>query len=87
MLEQGWLAEIEELARQGLTEAIRKANIIGYSELLNYIEGLISLDEAVSTIKQNTRRYAKRQVTWFTRQGGCRYYIDPQEVMSALESR
>jgi tRNA dimethylallyltransferase len=87
MLQQGWLAEVEELVRQGLAEAIRKANIIGYSELLNCIEGRISRDEAVSTIKQNTRQYAKRQVTWFTRQAGCRYHTDPQEVMATLGGR
>ena len=87
MLEQGWLAEVEELVRQGLTVPVRKANIIGYNELLNYIEGLIGLDEAVSTIKQNTRRYAKRQVTWFAHQTGCRYHTDPQEVISTLAGR
>jgi tRNA dimethylallyltransferase len=84
MLEQGWQAEVEGLVLKGLAEPVRKANIIGYSELLSYIEGQISRDEAVSSIKQNTRRYAKRQVTWFARQSGCRYYSDSQEVIKAL---
>ncbi len=87
MLEQGWVAEVEGMAVQGMAEQVRRANIIGYSDLLNYIEGLISLDEAVSSIKQNTRRYAKRQVTWFTRQGNCKYYIAAQEVITVLGRR
>lgn len=42
-------------------------NTIGYQEILEYLDGKISLEEAVSDIKQNTRRYAKRQLTWFRR--------------------
>lgn len=43
-------------------------NIIGYKELNQYFNGLISLDEAINLIKQNTRRYSKRQFTWFNNQ-------------------
>ena len=43
-------------------------NIIGYKELNQYFKGLISLDEAVELIRQNTRRYSKRQFTWFNNQ-------------------
>ena len=42
-------------------------NTIGYQEFEQYFEGLISYEEAVEKIKQNTRRYAKRQLTWFRR--------------------
>ena len=42
-------------------------NTIGYCEILQYLDGKISLDEGVEKIKQNTRRYAKRQLTWFRR--------------------
>lgn len=42
-------------------------NTIGYQEILEYFDGKISLDEAISKIKQNTRHYAKRQLTWFRR--------------------
>ena len=43
-------------------------NIIGYKELNQYFNGSISLDEAIDLIKQNTRRYSKRQFTWFNNQ-------------------
>lgn len=42
-------------------------NTIGYQEILEYLDGKITLDEAILKIKQNTRRYAKRQLTWFRR--------------------
>ncbi|MCK5780669.1 MAG: tRNA (adenosine(37)-N6)-dimethylallyltransferase MiaA, partial [Psychrilyobacter sp.] len=46
-------------------ESLRKINIIGYSEIIDYIKGELNLEEAISNIKQNSRKYAKRQFTWF----------------------
>lgn len=67
MMEQGLLRETEELMREGAFEANRTAaQAIGYKELIGYIEGRQSLEEAVETLKTATRRYAKRQVTWFS---------------------
>jgi len=42
-------------------------NTIGYQEILEYLDGKATLEEAIFSIKQNTRRYAKRQLTWFRR--------------------
>ncbi|MNR06118.1 tRNA dimethylallyltransferase [compost metagenome] len=42
-------------------------NTVGYSEIFDYLDGTISLEEAIAAIKQNTRRFAKRQLTWFRR--------------------
>lgn len=69
---------VDEMMKKGLqkeTEHLLKkhgrinnlVNTIGYQEILEHIDGKISLDDAVSNIKQNTRRYAKRQITWFKR--------------------
>ena len=59
MMEQGLLKEVEELkAMEGL----------GYKELLSYLDGECTLDDAVSQIKQSTRHFAKRQLTWFRRE-------------------
>lgn len=62
MLEQGFIAEVESLIPFKHLNAL---NTVGYSELFDYFEGKRSLDEAVEAIKQNTRRFAKRQLTWF----------------------
>lgn len=61
MMEQGLLEEVQALAEYRHCQAL---NTIGYSELFEYLEGKISLTEAVELIKRNTRRYAKRQLTW-----------------------
>lgn len=64
MLEQGLEKEVRDLYTK-YGEVLRKINIIGYSEFIDYFKGEITYDEAVEKIKQNSRRYAKRQFTWF----------------------
>ena len=65
MLEQGILHEAEENANKGNYATSRQA--IGHKELMPYINGKMSLDEACDNLKKQTRRYAKRQLTWFRR--------------------
>ena len=66
MLELGLIDETKSLLeKHGRIKNF--VNTIGYCEILQYLDGKISLDEAVEKIKQNTRRYAKRQLTWFRR--------------------
>jgi len=62
MIESGLLKEAESLYPQRHKNAL---NTIGYKELYNYLDGDWSLDFAISEIKKNTRRFAKRQLTWF----------------------
>lgn len=64
MIEQGLEKEVRELYNK-YGEILRKINIIGYSEFIDYFKGEITYEEAVERIKQNSRRYAKRQFTWF----------------------
>lgn len=64
MLEAGFVDEVKSLyERYG--ENLRKINIIGYSELIDYFKGEISFERAIELIKKNSRNYAKRQFTWF----------------------
>lgn len=66
MIEKGLVEETQNLlAKHGRINNF--INTIGYQEILEYLDGKISLDEAISDIKQNTRHYAKRQLTWFRR--------------------
>ena len=65
MLKDGLLEEVKYLYDKYGGEILKKINIIGYSELIDYIEGKISFEKAVEQIKKNSRRYAKRQLTWF----------------------
>lgn len=66
MIERGLVAEAEKLYRRGLRDA-QSMRAIGYKELAAYFEGDCTLEAAVEEIKQNSRRYAKRQLTWFRR--------------------
>jgi tRNA dimethylallyltransferase len=84
MMRAGWLDEVEQLIAQGRKEDIRRANVIGYDELLLHFDDEYSLDEAISLIKQNTRRFAKRQITWFRGQKDCRFYADKSSLRQAL---
>ena len=67
MIEQGLLRELEELLAQGIPENATSMQAIGYKELLGYIRGECTLKEATDLLKQSSRRYAKRQRTWFHR--------------------
>ena len=67
MFEQGLLDEVEALHKMGYKKEITSMQGIGYKEILDYFEGLISLEDAKASIKQSSRRYAKRQITWFKR--------------------
>lgn len=67
MLAQGLLHEVEQLVSAGCADAITSRQAIGYKELYDYLGGLCSLDEAIQRIKQRSRNYAKRQLSWFKR--------------------
>lgn len=62
MLEQGLLDEVKSLLPYRHLNAL---NTVGYSEVFDYLDGKVDLDTAIDKIKQNTRRFAKRQLTWF----------------------
>tara|TARA_B100001079_G_scaffold261191_1_gene262091 strand:+ start:276 stop:1184 length:909 start_codon:yes stop_codon:yes gene_type:complete len=62
MIESGLINEVKELYN---LKGLNALNTIGYREVFNYIEDKYSLDECINEIKKNTRRYAKRQLTWF----------------------
>jgi tRNA dimethylallyltransferase len=70
MLEQGWIAEVRSLMTSGLPENTKPFDFIGYRELRQVLRGEKKLEEARAAIRQATRRYAKRQLTWFRKESG-----------------
>ena len=76
MMEQGLLHEAESLYPQRQLNAL---NTVGYKELFDYMDGRWSLDEAVERIKGNTRRYARKQLTWFKRDPEVRWFHPDQQ--------
>ncbi|NDK09070.1 tRNA (adenosine(37)-N6)-dimethylallyltransferase MiaA, partial [Candidatus Gracilibacteria bacterium] len=65
MLEQGLIEEVKKLLDMGYKGSDFGMKTIGYKEIISHLNGDISLDEAISEIQQNSRNYAKRQLTWF----------------------
>lgn len=79
MIENGLVEETEKL----LEEHGRINNIlytIGYQEMVSYLDGILTLDEAVDKLKQNTRRYAKRQLTWFRKNPDIKWNVYPEKL-------
>ncbi len=65
MMGKGLLKEVSDLIQRGINKEAQSVQAIGYKELYDFAEGRTSLDEAVELLKRNSRRYAKRQLTWF----------------------
>jgi tRNA dimethylallyltransferase len=68
MLARGWLQEVRSLLEAGQPESAKPFDFIGYRELRAVLQGQVTMDQARAAIQQATRRYAKRQLTWFRRE-------------------
>lgn len=68
MLEDGLVEEVRSLKRRGYTRDMVSMQGLGYKEILAYLEGECTLEEAVYVLKRDTRHFAKRQITWFKRE-------------------
>jgi tRNA dimethylallyltransferase len=74
MLAQGWMREVQALLESGLGQDSKPFDFIGYRELRAVLQSEITLEEARAAIQQTTRRYAKRQLTWFRKEPGVRWF-------------
>lgn len=89
---------VDEMFKQGLLEEVRELYInkklhaletVGYTELFDFIEDKISFEDAVALIKQNTRNYAKRQMTWFKKDDGVQWFQPErkEEIITYISSQ
>ena len=77
MLEQGLVEEVQRLLASGVSPTSTAMQAIGYKEIAGALRGELSLDEAAAQIQQGSRRYAKRQLTWFRRNPQVRWIMQP----------
>ena len=88
MMSEGLLDEVTALYKKYGGEILRKINIIGYTQIIDYLEGRISLEAAVDFIKRDSRHYAKRQMTWFNNDSGYLWFdLEKQsenEILKAI---
>lgn len=74
MIAAGLVAEVKVLVEMGFAEGKTALQALGYKEILAYLQGLLTFEEAVELLKRDTRRYAKRQLTWFRRDRRIRWF-------------
>jgi tRNA dimethylallyltransferase len=86
MFEEGLVEEVRNICEVGISNTASQA--VGYKEVIEYLNGILSLNEARDLIKKNSRHLAKRQLTWFRREFGIRWFDIPfDEAKSATVGR
>ena len=85
MMDQGLLDEVKCLVSRGYSLDLKSMQSIGYRHMGMYLKGEVSYDEAVRLLKRDTRRYAKRQFTWFNKEKDL-IWIDAGQVEKAIET-
>jgi len=65
MMEKGWVEEVKDILAQGFSEKLKPFQSIGYAQIIKFLNEKQSLEKTIDLIKQDTRNYAKRQITWF----------------------
>lgn len=73
MMEQGLVGEVRQLRDMGCTKDMVSMQGLGYKEILDYLQGTCTLEEAIYILKRDTRHFAKRQITWFKRERDVRW--------------
>lgn len=84
MFEKGIVRETQELLKQGLSEVSPPFRALGYKQVVKYLNGKLSYEEAVEAAKKETRHYAKRQMTWFRKMEGIHWFL-PSDFSSIFK--
>lgn len=87
MLENGLVEEVKKLLSMGFKKDMISMQGIGYKEILKYLDGEYTYEEAIEIIKRDSRRYAKRQITWFKRYETAKWFdLDKYESIDTLKN-
>ncbi len=92
MVEKGLINEVEKLKELGYNSNMQSMKGIGYKEILSYLDGKLSFEEAIDKVKQGSRNYAKRQLTWFRKDSRVEWihkqqFKDEAEIASFMYSK
>lgn len=85
MIKDGLVREVRNLYKKGYNWNLPSMSGIGYKQIGFYLQGRISLNKAVDLIKQETRKYAKRQITWFKKDKRIKWIKNPKKVAGLIE--
>jgi len=87
MMDNGLIDEVKNLLKMGYTKDMISMQGIGYKEIIKYLDGQYSLEEAIEIIKRDSRRYAKRQLTWFRRYSDAKWFnLDEYDNSQVLKN-
>lgn len=89
MIQEGLVEEVKSLLDMGCTREMVSMQGLGYKEIIDYLQGNISLEEAIYIIKRDTRHFAKRQLTWFRRERDVRWinksdFLSEEEILAEM---
>jgi tRNA dimethylallyltransferase len=88
MIEFGLVDEVKSILNSAYSKSLNALNTVGYKEIIQYLENEITLDRAIELIKRNTRRYAKRQMTWFNADKRIEWYqINSEDDITNLADK
>lgn len=87
MMEMGWVDEVRALRNQGYGPGLKSMQSLGYKNIAAYLSGGVDVKEAIRLIKRDTRRYAKRQITWFKADPEINWFLTGQEGFRNIEER
>ena len=74
MIQAGFVDEVKSILNKGYDKNLNSLNTVGYKEIIQYLDGEITLERAIELIKRNTRHYAKRQMTWYRKDLRIRWF-------------
>jgi tRNA dimethylallyltransferase len=80
MFEEGLVNEVEQILSEGFSKKLNSLNTVGYKEVIEYLEDQIPFERAIELVKRNTRRYAKRQMTWFNKDKRIEWFNIKEEL-------
>ncbi len=86
MVRCGIIDEVADLLREGYSPKLKSLQSIGYRHVLYYLKGMVTMDEMLRLFKRDTRRFAKRQLTWFRRDPRIRWYDILNSSISSIQN-
>ena len=88
LVAEGLLEEVKKLLQKGYSKELKSMQSIGYRHMVEYIQGSLSWEDAVSTLKRDTRRYAKRQYTWFNSERDIKWFhpLQQEEILKEIST-
>ncbi|MBE0642856.1 MAG: tRNA (adenosine(37)-N6)-dimethylallyltransferase MiaA [Bacteroidetes bacterium] len=88
MVDAGLVEEVRGLVEAGADPAWTSLNTVGYKEVIAYLSGLVSIEQTIEAIKRSTRQYARRQLTWFRKEGRMQWLdVNESDTPAAIAER